>query len=382
MTTRTVSILLLVTALAAPAVRAPAATAASYELLNVSYDPTRELWRELGAKFAEGRKARTGDTVTIKSSHGGSGSQARSVIDGLKADIVTLALAYDIDAIAARGLVETDWESRLPQHAAPYTSTIVFLVRRGNPKEIATWEDLAKPGVQVITPNPRTSGGARWNFLAAWGSVTRRGGPTEKARDLVKRIYANVPVLDTGARSSTTTFVQKGIGDVFVSWENEALLAIKEAGPGRFQLVHPDITILAEPPVAVVDANVDAKGTRAVSEALLAWLYTDEAQDIIGKHGYRPRSAKFLKKYAKDLPPITTLFTVKDVAGGWANAQKTFFADGGVFDRILESGGGHGVRRGAWSQEGDSAPLLTTSPNVNRSAGQSPASLQKGHLER
>ncbi len=308
-----------------------------YELLNVSYDPTRELWRALGERFGETYKARTGDTITIRSSHGGSGSQARAVIDGLKADIVTLALAGDVDAIAAKGLISPGWEGRLPHNASPYTSTIVFLVRKGNPKQIRSWDDLVRPGVQVITPNPKTSGGARWNFLAAWGQVTRRGGSEAQARDYVAKLYANVPVLDTGARGSTTTFVQKGIGDVFVAWENEALLALKEAGPGRLEIVYPEITILAEPPVAVVDATVDARGTRAVAEALLAWLYSDEAQDLIGRYGYRPRSAKVLEKYARDLPPIKRLFTVKDVAGSWTQAQKTFFADGAVFDQLYKA---------------------------------------------
>lgn len=331
---RTLAAVLLILTAAAPAVRTPAAAAANRELLNASYDSTRELWRALGAKFAEVHKARTGQTVTIRSSHGGSGAQARAVIEGLRADVVTLALAVDIDAIAARGLIRPDWESRLPHHGAPYTSTIVFLVRKGNPKGIRSWEDLTRPGVQVITPNPRTSGGARWNFLAAWGSVTRRGGGEVQARALVARLYANVPVLDTGARGSTTTFVQKGIGDVLVAWENEALLALREAGPGELAIVYPESSILAEPPVAVVDAVVDARGTRPVAEALLAWLYTEEAQEIIARHGYRPRSASALAKFAKDFPPIRTLFTVRELAGSWASAQKTFFADGGVFDQI------------------------------------------------
>ncbi len=330
----TAVLLILAAAAVTPAPRTPAAAAAELELLNASYDPTRELWRALAARFAEVHRARTGETVTIRSSHGGSGAQARAVIDGLQADVATLALAADIDAIAARGRIRADWERRLPHNAAPYTSTIVFLVRNGNPKGIRTWEDLAGPGVQVITPNPKTSGGARWNFLAAWGSVTRRGGSEAQARALVTRLYANVPVLDTGARGSTTTFVQKGIGDVLVAWENEALLALREAGPGELAIVYPESSILAEPPVAVVDAVVDARGTRRVAEALLAWLYTDEAQEIIARHGYRPRSAQVLERFAKAFPPIRTLFTVRDVAGGWANAQKVFFADGGVFDRI------------------------------------------------
>jgi sulfate transport system substrate-binding protein len=325
----------LLAAAVAATLPAPAAQAGRrYELLNVSYDPTRELWHALGAKFAETYKTRTGDTVTIRSSHGGSSSQARAVIDGLKADLVTLALAGDIDAIAAKGLIKPAWEGRLPHSGSPYTSTIVFLVRKGNPKQIHNWDNLLKPGIKIITPNPKTSGGARWNFLAAWGQIVRHGGSEAQARDYVARLYANVPVLDTGARGSTTTFVQKGIGDVLIAWENEAILALKEAGPGQFEIIYPETTILAEPPVAAVDATVDAKGTRAVAEALLTWLYTDEAQEIIASHGYRPRSAKVLEKHARDLPPIKTLFTVKDVAGSWAQAQKTFFADGGVFDQL------------------------------------------------
>jgi sulfate transport system substrate-binding protein len=312
---------------------------AQVRLLNVSYDPTRELYQELNAAFARHWKAKTGQTLTIQQSHGGSGKQARSVIDGLQADVVTLALAYDIDALYENGgLVPPNWQKRLPYNSAPYTSTIVFLVRKGNPKKIRDWEDLARPGVSVITPNPKTSGGARWNYLAAWGYALKKwGGNQAKARDFVTRLYRNVAVLDSGARGSTTTFVQRGIGDVFISWENEAFLAVKELGPDQFQIVVPSVSILAEPPVTVVDRVVDKKRTRAVATAYLRFLYTPEGQNLAGKHYYRPRSKAALVRYAKVFPKIN-LFTIDKVFGGWQKAQKTHFADGGIFDQIYQPG--------------------------------------------
>jgi sulfate transport system substrate-binding protein len=314
------------------------AIAAEFNLLNVSYDPTRELYQDVNAAFAKDYKAKTGDTVKIKQSHGGSGKQGRAVIDGLEADVVTLALAYDIDAIAERKLLSGDWQKRLGHNSTPYSSTIVFLVRKGNPKGIKDWGDLVKPGVAVITPNPKTSGGARWNHLAAYGYALRQpGGNDASARDYLKKLYKNVPVLDSGARGATTTFVERGIGDVLITWENEALLAIKELGPNKVEIVAPSVSILAEPPVAVVDKVVDKRGTRKVAEAYLNFLYTDEAQDLIAKNYYRPTVEKEAKKYAAQFPNVK-LFTLADVAGDWHNAQKVHFADGGVFDQIYQPG--------------------------------------------
>jgi sulfate transport system substrate-binding protein len=314
------------------------AIAAEFNLLNVSYDPTRELYQDINTAFAKDYKAKTGDTVKIKQSHGGSGKQGRAVIDGLEADVVTLALAYDIDAIAERKLLATDWQKRLGHNSTPYSSTIVFLVRKGNPKGIKDWGDLIKPGVAVITPNPKTSGGARWNHLAAYGYALRQpGGNDASAREYLKKLYKNVPVLDSGARGATTTFVERGIGDVLIAWENEALLAIKELGPTKVEIVAPSVSILAEPPVAVVDKVVDKRGTRKVAEAYLNFLYTDEAQDLIAKNYYRPTVEKEAKKYAAQFPNVK-LFTLAQVAGDWTNAQKVHFADGGVFDQIYQPG--------------------------------------------
>ena len=319
---------------AAALVLSTAAHAAEVSLLNVSYDPTRELYQDFNKAFAAHWKAKTGDDLKNKQSHGGSGKQARSVIDGLAADVVTLALAYDIDEIANRGLIAKDWQKRLPHNSAPYTSTIVFLVRKGNPKAIKDWNDLARPGIAVITPNPKTSGGARWNHIAAWGYELKQPGGNEKtAQEFLTKIYKNVPVLDSGARGSTTTFIERGIGDVLVTWENEALLAIKELGPEKVEIVSPSISILAEPPVAVVDKVVDRRGTRKVAEAYLQFLYTDEGQEIAAQNYYRPIDEKIAKKYASQYPKLK-LFTIEEVAGGWNKAQKTHFADGGVFDQI------------------------------------------------
>ncbi|HEX6361932.1 MAG TPA: sulfate ABC transporter substrate-binding protein [Albitalea sp.] len=310
------------------------AAAKDVTLLNVSYDPTRELYQDVNKAFARHWKERTGDTVTVKTSHGGSGKQARSVIDGLEADVVTLALAYDIDEIAQRGkLIAPDWQKRLRHNSAPYTSTIVFLVRKGNPKGIRNWDDLARPGIGVITPNPKTSGGARWNYLAAWGYAQRKFGSAAKAQEFVAAVYRNVPVLDSGARGSTTTFVERGIGDVLIAWENEALLAQRELGPDRFDIVVPSVSILAEPPVAVVDKVVDRKGTRAAATGYLEYLYSPEGQDIAGRHYFRPVDPAAAAKYARQFPKIE-LFTVDQVFGGWAQAQKTHFSDGGVLDKI------------------------------------------------
>ena len=308
---------------------------ADVTLLNVSYDPTRELYQDYNAAFAKYWKNRNNEVVTIKQSHGGSGKQARSVIDGLEADVVTLALAYDVDALHEKGkLIPADWQKRLPHNAAPYTSTIVFLVRKGNPKQIRDWNDLAKPGIEVITPNPKTSGGARWNYLAAWGYALKQpGGNDASAKDFVKKIFGNVKVLDSGARGSTTTFVERGIGDVLIAWENEAYLALKELGPDKFELVTPSLSILAEPPVAVVDKVVDKRGTRKVATAYLEYLYSPEGQTLAGDNYYRPRDAKIAARYAKQFAPVK-LFTIDEVFGGWANAQKTHFADGGLFDEI------------------------------------------------
>ena len=308
---------------------------ADTSLLNVSYDPTRELYKDFNAVFANHWKKQTGETLAIKTSHGGSGKQARAVIDGLEADVVTLALAYDVDAIAQKGLIAPNWIKRLPDNSAPYTSTIVFLVRKGNPKNIKDWNDLAKPGVEVITPNPKTSGGARWNFLAAWGYALKQpGGNDQKARELVTRIYKNVKVLDSGARGSTTTFVERGLGDVLIAWENEAYLSVKELGPDKFDIVTPSISILAEPSVAVVDKVVDKRGTRRVATAYLEYLYSPIGQEIAARHYYRPRNKEVASRYANQFAKVK-LFTVDQVFGGWEKAQKTYFGDGGIFDQIV-----------------------------------------------
>jgi sulfate/thiosulfate-binding protein len=315
---------------------AAGAGAKDFTLLNVSYDPTRELYVDFNKAFAAHYKARTGDTVTVKQSHGGSGRQARSVIDGLDADVVTLALAYDVDELHAKAkLIPADWQKRLPHNASPYTSTIVFLVRKGNPRGIKDWDDLAKPGVSVVTPNPKTSGGARWNYLAAWGyALKKNGGDQAKAEKFVADIYKNVPVLDSGARGSLITFTERKVGDVFLSWENEAFLAVKELGPDKFDVIVPSISILAEPPVAVVDKNVDRKGTRAAAQAYLEYLYSPEGQEIAAKHYYRPRDAKVAARHASTFNLKVNLFTIDEVFGGWTKAQAVHFNDGGVFDRI------------------------------------------------
>jgi len=314
------------------------ALAADVNLLNVSYDPTRELYQDMNQAFAKQWKAKTGDNVTIKQSHGGSGKQARAIIDGLDADVATLALAYDTDALAEKGLVDKAWQKRLPHNASPYSSTIVFLVRKGNPKGIKDWGDIIKPGVAVITPNPKTSGGARWNHLAAWGYALKLpGGSEATAKEFLSKLYKNVPVLDSGARGATTTFVERGIGDVLLAWENEALLAIKELGPDKVEIVAPATSILAEPSVAVVDKVADRKGTRKVAEAYLNFLYTDEGQDIIAKHYYRPTTEKASKKYAAQFPKVK-LFTIDEAFGGWTKVQKEHFADGGIFDQIYQPG--------------------------------------------
>jgi sulfate/thiosulfate-binding protein len=312
-----------------------AASAKDVTLLNVSYDPTRELYVDFNKAFAAHWKAKTGDTVTVRQSHGGSGKQARSVIDGLEADVVTLALAYDIDELHAKAqLIPAGWQKRLKHNSAPYTSTIVFLVRKGNPKGIKDWDDLARPGIGVITANPKTSGGARWTYLAAWGyALKKNGGDEKKAQQFVGQILANVPVLDTGARGSTTTFVERGIGDVLLAWENEALLALKELGPDRFDIVAPSLSILAEPPVTVVDKVVDRKGTRAVALAYLEYLYSPQGQDIAGRNYYRPIDPAAAAKFATQFPQVS-LFTIDEVFGGWARAQKAHFADGGTFDQV------------------------------------------------
>lgn len=313
----------------------PSSNKEAVTLLNVSYDPTRELYQEYNAAFAKYWKDKNGQDVTIQQSHGGSGSQARTVIDGNEADVVTLALAYDIDSINKnKEILNKEWQKRLPDNSTPYTSTIVFLVRKGNPKNIKDWDDLAKPGIEVITPNPKTSGGARWNYLAAWGySLKKNGNDAEKAKEFVKAIYKNVPVLDSGARGSTTTFVERGLGDVLIAWENEAFLSINELGKDKFEIVVPSISILAEPPVSVVDSVVDKKGTRKVAEAYLEYLYSSQGQEIAAKNYYRPRDEKIAKKYAFQFPQIN-LFTIDEVFGGWSNAQKEHFNDGGVFDQI------------------------------------------------
>jgi sulfate transport system substrate-binding protein len=312
---------------------------ADVTLLNVSYDPTRELYQDVNTSFAAFWEVKSKEKVTIKQSHGGSGKQARAVIDGLEADVVTLALAYDIDEIAERAkLLPANWQRRLPHGSAPYTSTIVFLVRKGNPKQIRDWDDVVKPGIAVITPNPKTSGGARWNYLAAWGYALKRYGNDEaKARDFVVRLYKNVPVLDSGARGSTTTFVERGIGDVLLAWENEAFLAVKELGPDKVQIVAPSVSVLAQPPVAWVDKVVEKRGTRKVAQAYLEYLYTPEAQQIIARNFYRPIDAKVAAQFTNQFPKLA-LFTVDEVFGGWQKAQKVHFNDGGVFDQVYQPG--------------------------------------------
>jgi sulfate/thiosulfate transport system substrate-binding protein len=323
----------LITALSLSLAIALPALAADITLLNVSYDPTRELYQDFNNAFARYWQKKTGDKVTIRQSHGGSGKQARSVIDGLEADVVTLALAYDIDAIAEKGLVKPGWQKELPHNSSPYTSTIVFLVRKGNPKKIKDWNDLIKPGISVITPNPKTSGGARWNYLAAWGyALHQKGGSDATAREFVAKLFKNVPVLDSGARGATNTFVQRGLGDVLLAWENEAFLAINELGPDKFEVVTPPESILAEPPVAVVDKVADRRGTRKVAEEYLKYLYSPEGQRIAAKHYYRPIDKKVPTKLAK-----LRLYTIDHAFGGWQKAQKTHFADGGTFDQIYSA---------------------------------------------
>ncbi|CAG0980178.1 sulfate transport system substrate-binding protein [Geobacteraceae bacterium] len=321
------------------ALATPLAAQSEVNLLNVSYDPTRELYQDYNAAFAKYWKGKGGDTVTVKQSHGGSGKQARAVIDGLDADVVTLALAYDIDEIADKAkLIPANWQKRLPHNSSPYTSTIVFLVRKGNPKKVRDWNDLVRPDVKVITPNPKTSGGARWNYLAAWGyALKQKGGSEAKAKEFVTKLFRNVPILDSGARGSTTTFVQRGQGDVLLAWENEAFLAVNELGKDKFEIVVPSVSILAEPPVTVVDKVVDRKGTRKVAEEYLKYLYTPAGQEIAAKHYYRPIDKKVAAKYAKAFPKVK-LFTIDDTFGGWKAAQKKHFADGGVFDQIYGPG--------------------------------------------
>jgi sulfate/thiosulfate transport system substrate-binding protein len=318
------------------AVVATATLAHAQTLLNVSYDPTRELYADFNAVFVKHWQAQSKQTVKIQQSHGGSGAQARAVIDGLEADVVTLALAYDIDAIQQSGLINTGWQKRLPQNSAPYTSTIVFLVRKGNPKGIKDWSDLVKPGISVITPNPKTSGGARWNYLAAWEYAKRQGGSEAKAREYITQLFKNVPVLDSGARGATNTFVQRGLGDVLIAWENEAYLALAET-KGRVEIVTPSVSILAEPPVTVVDKVVDKKGTRTIAEGYVKFLYSPEGQEIAAKHYYRPRDQKVAAKYASTFATVK-LFTIDEAFGGWQQAQKAHFADGGTFDQIYRPG--------------------------------------------
>jgi sulfate transport system substrate-binding protein len=310
--------------------------AADVELLNVSYDPTRELYQEINAAFAKEWQAKAGQSVSIDQSHGGSGKQARSVIDGLQADVVTLALAADIDAIATSGLLARDWQTRLPHNSCPYTSTIVLLVRKGNPKGIRDWGDLARPGVAVITPNPKTSGGARWNYLAAWGWALRQpGGSEAKARELIAALFKNVPILDTGARASTVTFVERGIGDVLIAWENEALLVTKKLKPGQFEIVMPSLSIVAEPPVAWIDTVVQKKGTEKVARAYLEFLYTPQVQEVMARHFYRPTAEAVTERFKEQFPAIER-FTIDKAFGGWASAQKAHFADGGEFDKLYQ----------------------------------------------
>jgi sulfate/thiosulfate transport system substrate-binding protein len=315
---------------------ASSAFAADVSLLNVSYDPTRELYVDFNKAFAAAYQKETGKSVEIKQSHGGSGSQARAVIDGLQADVVTLALAYDIDAIAAKGLIPADWQKRLPLNASPYTSTIVFLVRKGNPRGIKDWDDLVKPGISVITPNPKTSGGARWNYLAAWGYALKKFGSADRARQFVGDLYKNVPVLDTGARGSTVTFVERGVGDVLLAWENEAFLAQREFGKDKFEIVSPPLSILAEPPLSVVDAVADKKGTRAVAEAYLRYWYSKEGQEIAARNSYRPRDPEIAREYETSFAKVE-LFTIDEVFGGWSRAQKEHFGEGGIFDQIYKN---------------------------------------------
>jgi sulfate transport system substrate-binding protein len=334
LTTRIAATAVVATALLA----APFAFAKKVSMLNVSYDPTRELYQDVNAEFAKIWKAKTGDDLEVQMSHGGSGKQARAVSEGLEADVVTLALAYDVDALAVSGLLAPDWQKRLPENSCPYTSTIVFLVRKGNPKGIKDWSDLVKPGVAVITPNPKTSGGARWNYLAAWGfALAKNGNDAAKAQEFVARLYKNVPVLDTGARGSTVTFVERGIGDVLLAWENEALLAVREFGKDKFELVAPPRSILAEPPVAVVDKIAAKHGTKDLALAYLTYLYSPAGQELAAKHYYRPRDPAVAKKYSQQFPKIET-FTVASVFGGWDKAQKVHFADGGIFDTIFGAG--------------------------------------------
>jgi sulfate/thiosulfate-binding protein len=317
---------------------AAGAARADVTLLNVSYDPTRELYQAYNQAFARYWKGKTGETVTIKQSHGGSGKQARSVIDGLEADVVTLALAYDIDAIHEKaGLLPKDWQKRLPENSSPYTSTIVFVVRKGNPKKIKDWDDLVRPGLKVITPNPKTSGGARWNYLAAWGWAQQKFGDEAKVRDYVTALYKNVPVLDSGARGSTTTFGQRGIGDVLIAWENEAFLLDKELGKDKFEIVAPSVSILAEPPVAVVDKVASGHGASKVAEEYLKYLYSDEGQEIIARNYYRARKPAVAQKYARQFPQIK-LFTIDEAFGGWQKAQKKHFEDNGIYDQIYGPG--------------------------------------------
>jgi sulfate transport system substrate-binding protein len=316
---------------------APAGGNGPIQLLNVSYDPTRELYEEENAAFAKAWLAKTGQVVTIKQSHAGSGKQARAVIDGLEADVVTLALAYDVDAVAKAGWLTAEWQKKLPDNSTPYTSTVVFLVRKGNPKGIKDWDDLAKPGVAVITPNPKTGGGARWNYLGAWGyALAQPGGSPEAAKDFVGKIYKNVPVLDSGARGATTTFVERGIGDVLITWENEALLAVNQLKAGAFEIVTPKLSILAEPPVAVVEKVVDKRGTRAAATAYLEFLYTEEGQRLVGKHYYRPRNAAVAKEFEKQFPAVELITVAK--LGGWDALHRAHFADGAIFDQIYTVG--------------------------------------------
>ena len=315
---------------------ASSAFAADVTLLNASYDPTRELYVDFNKAFAADYQKQTGKSVEIKQSHGGSGSQARAVIDGLQADVVSLALAYDIDAIAAKSLTAADWQKRLPLNASPYTSTIVFLVHKGNPKGIRDWDDLVKPGVGVVTPNPKTSGGARWNYLAAWGYALKKFGSVDKAKQFVGDLYNNVPVLDTGARGATVTFVERGVGDVLLAWENEAFLALREFGKDKFEMVSPSVSILAEPPLAVVDAVAAKRGTRAVAEAYLRYWYSREGQEIAARNCYRPRDPEIAKEYENSFAKVE-LFTVDDVFGGWPKAQKEHFSEGGIFDQIYKN---------------------------------------------
>jgi sulfate/thiosulfate-binding protein len=330
-------LVLCVLATAAVGMVGPASAANGSMILNVSFDPTRELYNDYNDAFVRYWKAKTGQTITVQQSNGGSGKQARAVIDGLQADVVTLALAYDIDAIADKAqLLPANWQSRLPENSTPYTSTIVFLVRKGNPKHIKDWSDLIRPGVSVVMPNPKTSGGARWNFLAAWAYALRRpGGNEAAARDFVTKLYKNVPVLDSGARGSTTTFTERNIGDVLVGWESDALLATRDLGPDKYSIVYPPTSILAEPPVAVVDKVVDAKGTRAIAEAYVKYLYTPQGQEIVAKHFFRPRLPSVVKKYASTFPSIR-MVTVSQLFGNWKSAQKKFFDDGALFDQIYQ----------------------------------------------